>query len=163
MVKNLPAIQETWVQSLGWKDPLEKEMATHSSILAWKIPWTEESGRLQSMRLQRVRHDWATTTFFRSSMAFILKSEKTLERIYKQIVKINDLKSGENNIITAINYWVLKSFACTLYLTLTRKGQPRTKVWRLLRLPHWKQRNKFYTNFPMTYVVFIFINHLPLI
>ena len=56
MVKSLPAVQETWVQSLGWEDPLEKEMATHSSILAWKIPWTEEPGR-QSMEFQRVRHD----------------------------------------------------------------------------------------------------------
>ena len=56
-VKCLPAIQETWVQSLGWEDPLEKEMATHSSTLAWKIPWSEEPGRLQSMELQRVRHD----------------------------------------------------------------------------------------------------------
>ena len=52
MVKHLPAIQETWVQSLDQKDPLEKEMATHSSILAWRIPWTEEPGRLQSMELQ---------------------------------------------------------------------------------------------------------------
>ena len=49
MVKNLPVIQETWVQCLGWEDPLEKEMATYSSILAWRIPWTEEPGRLQSM------------------------------------------------------------------------------------------------------------------
>ena len=56
-VKNLPAIQETWVQSLGQEDLLEKEMATHSSILAWRIPWTEEPGRLQSMGLQRVGHD----------------------------------------------------------------------------------------------------------
>jgi len=55
VVKNLPAMQETWVQSLGWEDPLEKGMATHSSILAWRIPWTEETGRLQSMELQRVR------------------------------------------------------------------------------------------------------------
>ena len=55
--KNLPAMQETWVQSLGKEDPLEKGMATHSSILAWKIPRTDEPGRLQSMRLQRVRHD----------------------------------------------------------------------------------------------------------
>ena len=47
-VKNLPAMQKTWVQSLGWEDPLEKGMATHSSILAWKIPWTEELGKLQS-------------------------------------------------------------------------------------------------------------------
>ena len=57
MVNRLPAMWETWVQSLGWEDPLEKEMATHSSTLAWKIPWTEERGRLQSMGSQRVRHD----------------------------------------------------------------------------------------------------------
>ena len=57
LVKILPAVQETWVQSQGQKDPLEKEMATHSSILAWKIPWTEEPGGLQSMGSQRVRHD----------------------------------------------------------------------------------------------------------
>ena len=57
LIKNLPAVQETWVQSLGWEDPLEKKMATHSSVFAWKIPWTEEPGRLQSMELQRVRHD----------------------------------------------------------------------------------------------------------
>jgi len=55
MVKNLPAMQETQVQSLGQKCPLEKRMATHSSILAWRIPWTEEPGRLQSMGSQRVR------------------------------------------------------------------------------------------------------------
>ena len=55
MVKRLPTMQKTWVQSLGWEDLLEKEMATHSSILAWKIPWMEEPGRLQSMGLQRVR------------------------------------------------------------------------------------------------------------
>ena len=57
MVKRLPAMWETWVQSLGWEDPLEKEMATHSSILAWKIPWTKEPGGLQSMGSQRVGHD----------------------------------------------------------------------------------------------------------
>ena len=54
-VKNLPAMWETWVQSLGWEDPLEKGMATHFSILAWKIPWIEEPGGLQSMGKQRVR------------------------------------------------------------------------------------------------------------
>ena len=66
-VKNLPAMQKTWVQFLGWEDPLEKEMATHSSMLAWKIPWTQESGRLQSMgsqesdmteRLSTHTHTW---------------------------------------------------------------------------------------------------------
>ena len=57
MVKNLPAMQEMRVQALGQEDPLEKGMATHSSILAWKIPWTEEPGRLQYMGSQRVKHD----------------------------------------------------------------------------------------------------------
>ena len=56
-VKNLSAVQETWVRSLGWEDSLEKEMATHSSILAWKIQRSEDPGGLQSMRLQRVGHD----------------------------------------------------------------------------------------------------------
>ena len=63
MVKRLPPMQETWVQSLGWEDPREKEMATHSSILVWKIPWTEEPARLQSMGSQRVGHDWVTSLF----------------------------------------------------------------------------------------------------
>ena len=62
MVKNLPTMQETQVQSVGREDPLEKGMATHSSILAWRIPRTEEPGRLQSRGLQRVRHNLATTT-----------------------------------------------------------------------------------------------------
>ena len=57
MVKNLPAMWETWVRSLGWEDPLEKGMATHSNILAWSIPWTEEPGGLQSVGSERVRHD----------------------------------------------------------------------------------------------------------
>ena len=57
MEKHLPATWETWVQSLGWKDPLDKEIATHSNTLAWKIPWTEEPGRLQSVRSQRVGQD----------------------------------------------------------------------------------------------------------
>ena len=56
-VKHLSAMQDTWVRSLGWEDPLEKEMAIYSSTIVWKIPWTEEPGRLQSMGSQRVRHD----------------------------------------------------------------------------------------------------------
>ena len=61
-VKNLPAVQETWVQPLSWEDPLEKSMATHSSTLAWRIPWTVEPDGLQSIDSQRVGHDWATNT-----------------------------------------------------------------------------------------------------
>ena len=57
MVSNLPALQETQVQSVSLEDPLEKEMATHTSILAWRIPWTEDPGGLQSMGSRRVRHD----------------------------------------------------------------------------------------------------------
>ena len=62
-LKHLPPMRETWVRSLGREDPLEKEMVAHSSILAWRIPWTEEPGRLQSMGSQRVRHDWTSLHF----------------------------------------------------------------------------------------------------
>ena len=82
-VKNPPAVQETqetWVQSLGWEDPLEKEMATHSSILAWEIPWTEEPGGLQSMESQRVGHDLVTKqhyplTLGPSTLRFLVMSD----------------------------------------------------------------------------------------
>ena len=63
MVKNLPAMQETWVQSVGQEDPLEEGLATHSGILAWRIPQTEEPGRLQTMQSQRVRYDRVTNSF----------------------------------------------------------------------------------------------------
>ena len=64
MLKRLPSMQEIWVRSLGQEDPLEKEMATHPSILAWIIPWTEEPGGLQSKGSQRVRYDWTTSLHF---------------------------------------------------------------------------------------------------
>ena len=73
MVKNPPAKKETWVQSLGREDPLKKEMTSHSSILAWKIPWTKEPGGLQSMRSQRFGHELATkqqNCFFSISLPF---------------------------------------------------------------------------------------------
>ena len=73
MVKNLPAMWETWVQSLGWEDPLENGTVTHCSILAWRIPWTEEPGGLQSMGSQRVRYNWATFTFIMLSFDFLHK------------------------------------------------------------------------------------------
>ena len=68
LVKNSPAVWETWVWSLGLEDPLENRRATHSIIFAWKIPWTEEPSRLQSTGLQRVRHDWATFTFHKGDI-----------------------------------------------------------------------------------------------
>ena len=66
VVKNPPAMQKTWVWSLGWEDPLEEGMATLSSILAWRIPWTEEPGQLQSMWSQRVGHDWSDRACMRA-------------------------------------------------------------------------------------------------
>ena len=66
MVKNLPAMREAWVRSLGWEDPLEEEMATHSSILAWRIPWTEEPGGLQSMGSQSDTTQRPSTSTHRS-------------------------------------------------------------------------------------------------
>ena len=67
MVKNPPAMRETWVQSLGWEDPLEKGMAAHSIVLAWRVPWTEESGARQSMGSKRVGHHWASNAQIRLS------------------------------------------------------------------------------------------------
>ena len=83
MVKKLPAMQGTQVRSLGQEDPLEKEMAIHCSILAWKIPCREEPRRLQSMGSQRVRHDWATNTF---TPIFMLK-KKRIHSFHKFIMK----------------------------------------------------------------------------
>ena len=74
MVKNPPAMQETWVLSLGWEDLLEEEMATHSSILAGIIPWTEKPGRLQSMGSQRVRHNGATEHALLKYSSFAMKA-----------------------------------------------------------------------------------------
>ena len=74
MVKHLPTMQETQVRSLGWEDTLDKEMATHSSSLAWKFPWMEEPGRLQSMGSQRVGHNWVTSfsfTFYGPIISFV--------------------------------------------------------------------------------------------
>ena len=73
-VKRLPTIWEAWVRSLDWEDPLDKEMATYSSTLAWKIPWTEEPGKLQSMGSQRDRlsgHDWATSLLLHFLLCFL--------------------------------------------------------------------------------------------
>jgi len=78
MVNNLPVTQKTQIRSLGWEDPLEEEMATHSSILAWEIPWTEEPAQLQSMGSWTVRHDQATNT-------------------HKGLLNLVSLKSLENN------------------------------------------------------------------
>ena len=77
-VKNLPAMWETQVQSLGQEDPLEEEMVTHSSILAWRIPWTEKPNGLQTMESQRVRHDRVTNTLVHFIVIFLLLFLKSI-------------------------------------------------------------------------------------
>ena len=92
-VKNPPATQETWVRSLGQEDPLEKKMATHSSTLAWRIPWTEESGRPQSMGLQRVGHDCVTNSLSEVRKVFPVNEQHS---IYKNIqAQCRDKKSDK--------------------------------------------------------------------
>ena len=86
-VKNLPAMQELWVQSLSWDDPLEKGMATHSNILAWRFPWTEEPGRLQSVG----RKELDTTE--RLTPLFLLFYEKETERLKEKPTRDNTLES----------------------------------------------------------------------
>ena len=81
-VKRLSTMRETRVRSLGWEDPLEKEMAIHSSTIAWKIPWTEEPGRLQSMGSQRVAHNWANSRS--RSLKSLCKAKGTINKIKRQ-------------------------------------------------------------------------------
>ena len=113
MVKNLLAIQETRVQSLNWEDPLEKGGATHSGILAWRIPWTEDPGGLQSLGSQRVRHNWMTNTF---NTYYIAQNISRFYRIklewisgyYKKVVflmnKSNYLALPTLILLTGLNY-----------------------------------------------------------
>ena len=107
MVKNLPAMQKTWVQSVSWEDPLEKEMATHSSTLSLRIPWTEEPGRLQSMGLQRGGLNWATFTLITSIQKIETsphhhhqKKKKAIFR--KQLLCSEEIFKNINNILKEI-------------------------------------------------------------
>ena len=107
-VKRLPIMWETWVRSLSWEDPLEKEMAPHSSTFAWKIPWTEEPGRLQSMGSQRVGHDWATKlslsfllyTTTHTTIKINLKSERNqpYKLMYYKITSIWNFRKGKTTV-----------------------------------------------------------------
>ena len=88
MVKNSPAMQETWVWFLGQKDALKKQKATHSSIFAWRIPWTEEFGRLQFTGSQRVRHDWTTNIYIYIFFSLFLSIYKIVRTsLIAQLVK----------------------------------------------------------------------------
>ena len=98
LVKNPPAMRDTWVRSLGWEDTLEKGQATHCSILAWRTPWTEELDRLQSIRLQRVGHNWASKQTHRAfiylrhalSLASHKKKCKKAEWLSEEVLNITE-------------------------------------------------------------------------
>ena len=89
-VKQLPTVWETQVQSLDWEDPLENEMATHSRTLAWKIPWMEDPGRLQSIGLQRVRHNWAIPLFFPQLFSNILQGSVWMTHMVKNLLTVQE-------------------------------------------------------------------------
>ena len=98
MVKLLLTMQEIQVQSLGWEDPLEKEMAIHSSTLAWKIPWMEERGRLQSMGSQRVGHNWATSHSLSISIMYCTKHDAIHKSRNDCAIEEFEIKAGNTNV-----------------------------------------------------------------
>ena len=116
MVKNPPAVQEIQVWSLGQEDALEEEMATHSSTLTWEMPWTEEPGRLQSMGLQRVRHDWVHAHINISKFCSKLSTEGKIKRgamIWRQ--KMLDkclILRYERAHSKQVNWWGNNEFSC---------------------------------------------------
>ena len=111
MVKQLPTMWETQARSLGWENPLEKEMATHSSTLAWKIPWMEKRGRLQSMGSQRVGHDWATSL----SLSFLIIHIINCANIHRACNVLGSLKSAEQHTVMWKAYcsWLTNYHICT--------------------------------------------------
>ena len=111
-VKHLPTVQETRLRSLGWEDPLENEMATHSSTLAWKIPWTEEPGRLQSMGSQRVGHDWATSLHFIHIPIYTKVLTNTRTRGYNKVEKSREYIILYLRILVSLTliYWEIAKY-----------------------------------------------------
>ena len=126
-IKNLPAVQKTRVWSLSWEDPLEKEMATHSSIFAWKISWTEEPGGLQSMGSQRVGHDWATNTYLLTLLSIFHTSQSLLVLRWSQ--------SPGRYMIRQVNFKVSGYFVKVLWRA--RLSQDLTPLLLILAyVPH---------------------------
>ena len=99
-LKNLPAMQEIWVRSLGWEDPLEKGMATHSSICAWRIPWTEEPGGLQSTGFHRAGHEWSNLAWMHTTL-IVNHLDLLLWRYFEHFIP---RVTGENPLIKIFLY-----------------------------------------------------------
>ena len=134
--KESPAVQETWVQSLGWEDPLEKGMATHSSILAWRIPWTEEPGRLQSMGSQK----WVTFTH-----SSLLLTSRILKKLILPVLSLVLWRSGKSLIShlgSASLWWLLKYFVN--YLAFSSYSSGTVSCLSSLQCPETEVKNQFY-------------------
>ena len=133
MVKNLPAMQETWVRSPGREDPLKKGMATHSSILIWRSPWTQEPGRLQSMGSQRVGHDWATNPF-----TFTFQQSDRAQVTCKLLPAVTERSTnGKSNLELFPGFLpLLLLFACSLFIpcSLLRRA-PKNACWDICLNP----------------------------
>ena len=125
-VKILPAMQEIWIRSLGWEDPLEKGMATHSSVPAWRILWTEEPGGPQSMGLQRVGYEWVTNTFPSLHWRFPLLTQSNIILLIILTGYTVFFRAYENiiNIFQAPNYVKMK------YLQVVDTGFPYRTNYR---------------------------------
>ena len=140
MLKNLTALRELQVWFLGWEDALEKGMATHSSFLACRIPWTEEPGWLQSMGLQRIRHEWATNTFTFSLILVCFISIFTCLRYYFSYDFFFDPLVVQWCVVISTHMWVfqfssLKNFS---FIPLLGEMLDRISVFlNLLRLVLW--------------------------
>ena len=163
-VKNPPAMQETWVQSLGWEDPLEKGLATHSSILAWRIRWIEEPDRLQSMGSQRVGHYWTTlihslTHSFTLSLYFFILLWSDIYFPVSQFF-ISGGQSIGTSVLTLL-FCYIKQLSLLLCLFL-----------EIISIPKDDKHGKFYMgdshviSVPVVHIVSIFvywpgINYLP--
>ena len=125
-VKNLPAIQETWIQSLSWEDPLEKGMASHSSILAWKIPLTVEPGGLQSMGSQRIGHDRVTNTLTSSDFNPHLKIMKLFFVPALQVRKPELRESSGFSRFPRLRWYLTWFLLSLLYLLSRRRSYSNT-------------------------------------
>ena len=136
LVKNPPAMWETWVWSLSGEDPLEKGMATHSSILAWRIPWTEEPGRLQSMGSQK----WVT--FTHSSLVLTSRILKKLILPVLSLVLWRSGKSLISHLGSASLWWLLKYFVN--YLAFSSYSSGTVSCLSSLQCPETEVKNQFY-------------------
>ena len=138
-VKHLPAMQETWVWSLSREDPLEKEKATHSSTLAWKIPRTEKPGRLQSTGSQRVRHDWATSLQFKLYWISRRDKEAFLNEQCKEVEENNTI--GKTRDLFKKTRDIKGIFYARMGMIKDINGKDLTELEEIKRSGNNKQKN----------------------